>query len=60
MLTVECYVQVEARNEESQPHVYYSAVHDFWSVEELAELADGPMGVAKWRGVGVYSLGTSP
>ena len=22
----------------------YSAVHDFWLVEELAELADGPTG----------------
>jgi hypothetical protein len=37
----------------------YSAVIGFWSVEELAELAGGQLLVVKWRGVGVYLLGTS-
>jgi len=37
----------------------YSAVNDFWPVEEFAELVTGLMGVVNWRGVGIYLLGTS-
>ena len=36
----------------------YSAVHGFWSVEELAGRRTGLLGVVKWRGVGAYLLGT--
>jgi hypothetical protein len=44
MHTMECYVQVKECNEQPQPHMHYSAVHSFWSVEMLAELVDGPTG----------------
>ena len=40
MHTVECYVQVKERNEQSQPHKLYNAVHNFWSVEMLEEVAE--------------------
>jgi len=32
---------------QNQCHFYYSAINGFWSVEELAELADGPDGWGK-------------
>ena len=44
MHTMEFYVQVKERNEQPQPHMHYSAVHSFWSVEMLAGLADGSIG----------------
>jgi hypothetical protein len=37
----------------------FTAVFGGWPVEPLAELADGSMGVVKWRGVGVRLPGTS-
>jgi len=41
-------VQVKERNEKPQPHMNYSAVHSFLSVEKLAELADGLLSGEGW------------
>jgi hypothetical protein len=49
----------DARGEvvKKEAHTQYSAVHDFWPVEEFAELTDGPTGCGEV--VRVYLLLTS-
>jgi len=37
----------------------YSAVHSYWPLKELAEMADWPAAYSKVARVGVYLLGTS-